>query len=309
KYCRAFYRQLTKHALLYTEMITTNAMLNQPNYTLLYNHKNEHPIAIQLAGNIPKQMAECAKIAEKQKYNEINLNIGCPSQKAQMGCFGACLMKNTNLVIDMVKSIQDSVSIPISIKTRIGIDKNNNYAFLSDFVGKISLFSQCKKFIIHARTAILKEKNNKKNRTIPKLNYQYVYQLKKDFQDLSIIINGGIQSIEEAKLHLYKTDGVMIGRAIYKNPLLLSIIDSEIYNDKNKIIHNKNIIHQLYPYIEEQITQKQHNNKKLHYMFGLLYGKSGSNKWKQLLTKYHYKENNHVDIKKQILLFLTQCQF
>jgi len=221
RHCRFFLRQVNSRARLYTEMITTGALIhgNVPRH--LEFSEEEHPVALQLGGSEPDELARCAKLGEQYGYDEINLNIGCPSERVQRGAFGACLMAEPALVADCVKAIRDAVALPVTVKHRIGIDKVEDYAFVRDFVGTVAQ-SGCRTFIVHARNAILKGLSPKENREIPPLKYDYVYRLKRDFSQLKFIINGGITTLSEVELHLRRVDGVMIGRAAYANPWFIA---------------------------------------------------------------------------------------
>jgi len=221
RHCRFFLRQVNSRARLYTEMITTGALIhgNVPRH--LEFSEQEHPVALQLGGSEPDELARCAKLGEQYGYDEINLNIGCPSERVQRGAFGACLMAEPALVADCVKAIRDAVALPVTVKHRIGIDKVEDYAFVRDFVGTVAQ-SGCRTFIVHARNAILKGLSPKENREIPPLKYDYVYRLKRDFSQLKFVINGGITTHSEVELHLRRVDGVMIGRAAYANPWFIA---------------------------------------------------------------------------------------
>jgi tRNA-dihydrouridine synthase A len=221
RHCRFFLRQVNSRARLYTEMITTGALIhgNVPRH--LEFSEEEHPVALQLGGSEPDELARCAQLGEQYGYDEINLNIGCPSERVQRGAFGACLMAEPALVADCVKAIRDAVALPVTLKHRIGIDKVEDYAFVRDFVGTVAQ-SGCRTFIVHARNAILKGLSPKENREIPPLKYDYVYRLKRDFSQLKFVINGGITTLSEVELHLRSVDGVMIGRAAYANPWFIA---------------------------------------------------------------------------------------
>ena len=221
RHCRFFLRQVNSRARLYTEMITTGALIhgNVPRH--LEFSEEEHPVALQLGGSEPDELARCAQLGEQYGYDEINLNIGCPSERVQRGAFGACLMAEPALVADCVKAIRDAVALPVTVKHRIGIDKVEDYAFVRDFVGTVAQ-SGCRTFIVHARNAILKGLSPKENREIPPLRYDYVYRLKRDFSQLKFVINGGITTLSEVELHLRSVDGVMIGRAAYANPWFIA---------------------------------------------------------------------------------------
>ena len=229
---RFFLRSLSKKAFLYTEMINVNALLYGDKKDILLFNECEHPLGIQLGGNDPIKLGDSAIISEASGYDEINLNIGCPSPKVQNGEFGAVLMKNPKLVAQCIKSIKDKVKIPVSVKCRIGVDDMNEDKDLSAFIKEVS-DSGCKVFIVHARKAWLKGLSPKENRNIPPLNYQRVYRLKEEFPDLEIIINGGITSTHQIKDHLKKVDGVMLGRSVYHSPYLLSDIEKEIFDNND----------------------------------------------------------------------------
>lgn len=209
RHCRYFHRQLTGDTLLYTEMVTTGAIIHGKGDYLAYSEA-EHPVALQLGGSDPAALAQCAKLAEQRGYDEVNLNVGCPSDRVQNGRFGACLMAEANLVADAVKAMRDVVSIPVTVKTRIGIDELDSYEFLTDFIGTVAGRGECETFIIHARKAWLSGLSPKENREIPPLDYPRVYQLKRDFPQLTIALNGGVKTLEEAQTHLQHLDGVMM---------------------------------------------------------------------------------------------------
>jgi len=221
RHCRFFLRQVSSRARLYTEMITTGALIHGDVPRHLEFNDEEHPVALQLGGSEPDDLAKCAKLGEQYGYDEINLNIGCPSERVQRGAFGACLMAEPRLVAECVSRIKASVAIPVTVKHRIGIDKVEDYAFVRDFVGTVAQ-AGCRTFVVHARNAVLKGLSPKENREIPPLKYDYVHRLKKDFPDLEIVINGGITTRAEVDLHLKSVDGVMIGRAAYSNPWFLA---------------------------------------------------------------------------------------
>ncbi|PPI88582.1 tRNA dihydrouridine(20/20a) synthase DusA [Candidatus Pantoea edessiphila] len=301
RHCRYFYRKLSAYAILYTEMINTNKIINGK-YKLDEN-KDQHIVALQLAGNNSSELAYCAKLAESHGYNEINLNIGCPSHRAQKGYFGACLMNNANLVADNIKAIYDVVNIPITIKTRIGIDGKDSYNFLSDFIGTISELSSCINFIFHARKACLLKFNAKKNREIPPLNYSYIYNLKKDFPFFVIVINGGIETLEEAQVHLQYLDGVMMGREIYKNPMILSGVDDKIFGFK-KTINPILLIKSMYPYIEDEMKKGVNISKIMRHTINLFKGLPGSNQWKRHLSENIYRSNAGIWVIEEALKML-----
>jgi len=283
KHFRYLMRLLTKHSILYTEMITTGALIYGNRKKFLDYNSNEHPIAIQLGGNNPKELLECSYMAENEGYNEVNLNIGCPSDRVQNGKFGACLMTEKELVAECVNNISSNIKIPVTIKTRIGIDNHDNYDFLRSFIDTVSI-AGCETFIIHARKAILKGLSPRENRKIPPLNYQRVYKIKKEFPDLNIIINGGFTELNQIKSQLKYVDGVMIGRAAYQNPFLLSKIDSLIFNKPERFVTRHNILEKYKIYTEKQ-TQEGVNIKNLtRHIIGLYQGQPGARKYRQMLS-------------------------
>lgn len=292
KHDRYFLRLISKNVILFTEMIPTNAIIHGDRKKLLEYSYNEHPIILQLGGGDPKEISQCAKIAEKKfDYDGININIGCPSKKVENGMFGAILMNKPVLVGECIKEIKKNSNIPVSVKCRIGLGEKQNYLFLKKFISCVSK-SGCKQFFIHARNAVLSKFNPKKNRTIPSLNYEFVYKIKKDFPNLEIIINGGIDNIPSIKNHLKFIDGVMIGREIYKNPFFLKQIEEEIFNNKNGITRKK-ILEELIPYIESEIkTNKASIQSIIRHTFGLFTGMKGSKRWKKYLNNIKFMKGN-----------------
>jgi len=293
---RYFLRLISKNVTLFTEMIPTNAIIHGDERKLLDYNSEEHPIILQVGGSNPKEISKCAEIAEKLfNYDGININVGCPSKKVENGMFGACLMDKPYLLADCIKEIKKKSKIPVSIKCRIGLGEIQSYKFLKKFISVLSK-SGCKQFFIHARNAILSKLNPKKNRTIPPLNYQFVYKIKKDFPDLEIVINGGINNINSIKTHLKHVDGVMIGREIYKNPFFLNEIEKEIFRNKN-IATRKKILEKLVPYIENEVKVKQASIQSItRHTFGLFTGMKGSKNWKRYLNDIKFMKGNIKDI-------------
>lgn len=283
RHCRYFHRLMSKHAVLYTEMVTTGAIIHGKGDYLAFNIE-EQPLVLQLGGANPAELAYCAKLAEQRGYSAVNINVGCPSDRVQNGMFGACLMANPELVADCVKAMQDAVSIPVSVKTRIGIDDSDEYQFLQDFVAKVSQ-AGCQQFIVHARKAWLKGLSPKENREIPPLNYARVYQLKQDFPQLDISINGGIKTLVAASEHLQQLDGVMIGREAYTNPYLLSQVDTMLYGDSVQPLTEHNLVRQMVPYIEQQMQQGARFWHIARHMLGLFQGQPGARQWRRLLSE------------------------
>ena len=284
RHCRYFHRQITRHTWLYTEMVTTGSVIYGDAARQLDFNQEEQPVALQLGGSDPGDLARCAKLGQQWGYDEINLNCGCPSERVVRGAFGACLMTEPRLVADCVKAMHDAVDIDISVKHRIGIDDVDTYGFVRDFVGTVAE-AGCKIFIVHARNAILKGLSPKENREIPPLKYDFVYQLKRDFPELEIIINGGIRTVEEIDEHLKYLDGVMIGREAYHNPWLLSVFDELYYGDAQQPKSRLQVVESMLPYIEAQVaTGGPRMNSIVRHMLGLMSGLRGARLFRQQMS-------------------------
>ena len=283
RHCRYFHRLLTRHARLYTEMVTTGALIhgNQPRH--LDFNAQEHLVALQLGGSEPTDLAICAKLGEQWGYDEINLNCGCPSERVQRGSFGACLMAEPQLVADCVKAMVDAVSIPVTVKHRIGINDNESYEFVRDFVGTVAEAGSTV-FIAHARNAILKGLSPKENREIPKLKYAYAYRLKKDFPQLTIVLNGGINTSDEIRTHLQHVDGVMMGREAYHNPYWLASWDREFYGDERESLTREEIEARMNIYADEQVAKGSTQHAVMRHIVGLCKGLSGARAWRRKMT-------------------------
>ena len=279
---RFFLRLISKNIFLYSEMIATGAILNGDRKKILEYSEFEKPVALQLGGSNSKELSECCKIVEDFGYDEINLNLGCPSKKVQKNKFGACLIKEPDLVADCLSSMVHSTKLPITVKTRIGFDDVEDFGYLNLFVEKIKK-TGVKTIILHARKAILKGLSPKENLRIPKLNYQMVYDIKKANPEIEIIINGAITNIKEIKSHLKKVDGVMIGRAIYQSPYFLSDIEKEIFNNNN-ILSREQIVEKLVEYIDKEVKQGTRVNQIMRHTVGLYHGQRGAGKWKRYLS-------------------------
>ncbi|MFN5234803.1 MAG: tRNA dihydrouridine(20/20a) synthase DusA [Burkholderiaceae bacterium] len=284
RHCRYFHRQITRHTWLYTEMVTTGSVIYGDAARQLDFNPEEQPVALQLGGSEPGDLAKCAKLGQQWGYDEINLNCGCPSERVVRGAFGACLMAEPKLVADCVKAMCDAADIDVSVKHRIGLDDVSSYAFVRDFVGTVAE-AGCKIFIVHARNAILKGLSPKENREIPPLKYDFVYQLKRDFPELEIIINGGIRSVEEIDEHLKHLDGVMIGREAYHNPWLLSAFDERFYGDVPQPKSRLQVVEAMLPYIEAQVaTGGPRMNSIVRHMLGLMSGLRGARLFRQQMS-------------------------
>lgn len=290
KHCRAFHRKITRHTWLYTEMVTTGALLYGDVARHLDFNQEEHPLALQLGGSDPGDLARSAKLGESWGYDEINLNCGCPSERVQKGAFGACLMAEADLVADCVKAMRDAASIDITVKHRVGVDQIQSYEFVRDFVGTVAQ-AGCTTFIVHARNAILKGLSPKQNREIPPLKYDFAYQLKRDFPQLEIILNGGVKTSDEIDYHLQYIDGVMLGREAYHNPYLMADFDARYYGDDAPIRSRAEVLEAMVDYIRHQLARNSQNtgggmrlNSITRHMLGLMAGMPGARGFRQLLS-------------------------
>ena len=284
RHARYFLRLISKETLLYTEMVTTGAVLNGDREKLLGFDSLENPIALQLGGSDPMALADCAKIGEDYGYDEINLNVGCPSDRVQSGRIGACLMAEPNLVADCLAAMKNSVKVPVTVKHRIGIDEQDSYRYLLNFVKTVQQ-SGCDSFIVHARKAILSGLSPKQNREIPPLLYDRVYQLKKDLPELEIIINGGVRSISDAKQHLDNVDGVMIGREAYNNPYILAQVDQQIFEAENIPLSRFEIIEALMPYVDSHLNAGGKLQHISRHILGLFHAQPNGKLWRRHLSE------------------------
>lgn len=307
RHCRYFLRQLSRHALLYTEMVTTGAIIHGKGDYLAYSEE-EHPVALQLGGSDPQQLAHCARQAEERGYDEVNLNVGCPSDRVQNGRFGACLMGEAQLVADCVKAMRDVVSIPVTVKTRIGIDEQDSYEFLCDFVGTVAEQGGCETFIIHARKAWLSGLSPKENREIPPLDYPRVYQLKRDFPQLTMSVNGGIKSLEEAQAHLQHMDGVMVGREAYQNPGIMASVDRLIFGATGPDACPVATVRAMYPYIEQELSRGTYLGHITRHMLGLFQGVPGARQWRRHLSENAHKPGAGIQVVEQALAKVARDQ-
>ncbi|WP_409240694.1 tRNA dihydrouridine(20/20a) synthase DusA [Mergibacter septicus] len=302
RHCRYFHRQFSRHALLYTEMVTTGAILHAK-YDHLYFDPTEHPVALQLGGSDLKQLVECTKLAEQRGYVEVNLNVGCPSDRVQNGLFGACLMAKADLVAEAVSAMQAVVNIPVTVKTRIGIDHLDSYQFLSQFIEKLDQ-AGCQEFIIHARKAWLSGLSPKENREIPPLDYERVYQLKRDFPHLWISINGGIKTLSDIQQHLKFVDGVMVGREAYQNPQLLGEIDRALFDPTAPVVTSVEAVERMFPYIEQQLSQGIYLNHIVRHMLGAFQSCRGARQWRRYLSENAHKVGAGLEVVEKALSFV-----
>ncbi|MFX1761915.1 tRNA dihydrouridine(20/20a) synthase DusA [Paraburkholderia sp. A1RI-2L] len=283
RHCRSLHRFISRHTWLYTEMVTTGALLHGDVPRHLAFTPDEAPVALQLGGSEPDDLARSARLGEQWGYDEINLNCGCPSERVQRGAFGACLMNEPQLVADCVKAMRDAVSVPVTVKHRIGVDAVEDYAFVRDFVGTIAE-AGCTVFIVHARNAILKGLSPKENREIPPLKYEYAWQLKRDFPQLEIIINGGIKTLDEVALHLEHVDGVMLGREAYHNPYVLAGVDARFYGASEPAPTRDDIEAKLMQYCASEMARGTHLAAITRHALGLYRGEAGARGWRRVLS-------------------------
>lgn len=288
RHCRLFLRQFSQHALLYTEMITTGALLHGEAPRFLRHDPCEHPLALQVGGSTPHELAQCARLAEAQGYVEVNLNAGCPSDRVQHNLIGACLMAHPNRVADCIKAMRDAVSIEVTLKHRIGISGRDEYGQLVDFVGQ-AREAGCRTFIVHARIAILEGLSPKDNREIPPLRYEVAVQLKRDFPDLEIVLNGGIKTLDACLQHLEVLDGVMLGREAYQNPYVLAQVDQRLYGKDYPVVTRQAGLRALRPHIEQHLAEGGRIHHITRHVLGLAQGFPGARRFRQMLSTELYK--------------------
>ncbi|WP_199539937.1 tRNA dihydrouridine(20/20a) synthase DusA [Paraburkholderia kururiensis] len=283
RHCRAFHRFVSRHTWLYTEMVTTGALIHGDVARHLAFTPEEAPVALQLGGSEPDDLARAARLGEQWGYDEINLNCGCPSERVQRGAFGACLMNEPQLVADCVKAMRDVVSVPVTVKHRIGVDAVEEYGFVRDFVGTVAE-AGCNVFIVHARNAILKGLSPKENREIPPLKYEYAYQLKRDFPQLEIVINGGINTLDEVAMHLEHVDGVMLGREAYHNPYVLADVDARFYGSTAAAPSRAEVEARLVEYCATELARGTYLGAMTRHALGLYRGVAGARGWRRVLS-------------------------
>lgn len=281
-------RLISSHTLLYTEMVTTGALIHGDRARFLKHHQDEYPLALQLGGCDPKALAQCAKMAEDAGFQEVNVNIGCPSDRVQNGAFGACLMAEPDLVARGVEAMKKATNLPVTVKTRLGIDHQDSYEFLYQFVDAVNQ-AGADALILHARKAWLQGLSPKQNRNVPPLDYERVYQIKQDFPDLHVDINGGIETLVQAQAHLSVVDGVMMGRAIYNQPYLLAEADKSLFADESDVPSQHDIVEQMLPFIEQRMRSGRPLKSITRHMLGLFQGRPGARRWRR-----HLSENAHL---------------
>jgi tRNA-dihydrouridine synthase A len=282
RHCRYFHRQLSKHARLYSEMLTTGALLHGGAERHLRFHEAEHPVALQIGGSEPSELARVARLGERYGYDEINLNCGCPSERVQRGAFGACLMAEPRLVADCIRAMRDAVSIPVTVKHRIGIDRGEDYGFVRDFVGTL-WEAGCELFIVHARNAWLKGLSPKENREVPPLRHEVVHRLKHDFPAAIVVLNGGLATLDAAQPHLDTLDGVMLGRAAYHEPYLLAEVDQRLFGEGDAS-SRREVVARMSRYMAREAAQGTAPRHIVRHMLGLYQGVRGARQWRRLLS-------------------------
>ena len=299
RHCRFFHRLLTPSALLYTEMVTTGAIIHGDADRFLAYNAEEHPLALQLGGSEPDDLAKCARIAEQRGYDEVNLNVGCPSDRVQRGRFGACLMLEPELVGQCVSAMREAVDIPVTVKTRLGVDDFDSYDFMTEFVGRVAE-AGCTTFIMHARKAVLAGLSPKQNRDVPPLRYHRVYRLKQEAPGLEIVINGGIDSVEAVKEHLQHVDGVMLGRAAYHNPWLLAECQQQLFAGPD-VISREDVIDSMQAYIRQQVGSGVAVKHISRHLLGLFQGLPGAKAWRRYLSENAFRDDNNTELLTQAL--------
>jgi len=295
RHFRYFARLISRRVLLYTEMATTGAILHGNRDHLLKFHPDEKPLALQLGGSNPADLAECARIAETYGFDEVNLNVGCPSDRVQNGRFGACLMAEPELVSECVAAMAGAVSLPVTVKTRIGIDEQDSYEDLARFIDRVSS-GGCRTFIVHARKAWLKGLSPKENREIPPLRYDVVERIKKDYPSLEIVLNGGVADLDQAERHLERLDGVMIGRAAYHQPYLLAEADRRFFGDRRPVLSRREVIEALLPYVEAELGLGVRLHAITRHILGLYHAMPGGRAWRRHLSEHAAKPNAGTDV-------------
>ena len=305
RHCRYFLRLISQHSLLYTEMVTTQAILQGDKQRHLKFNREEHPVALQLGGSNPAQLAECAKIAEDFAYDEVNLNVGCPSDRVQEGRFGACLMAEPHVVAECIAAMNSVISIPVTVKTRIGIDDKDSYEELTQFIRTVAA-TGCTTFIIHARKAWLNGLSPKENREIPPLRYDIAYQLKKDFPQLELIINGGITQWSAIDEHLQHVDGVMLGREAYHNPYVLAPVDQHLYGVQHAAKSRHAVLQGFVDYAERQLAMGEGLQHLSRHVLGLFQGLPGARQYRRHISENAHRKGANVDVLRHALRLVQE---
>ncbi len=294
RHCRYFHRLLAPSAILYTEMVTTGAIIHGETDRFLEYNPEEHPLALQLGGSDPGDLAHCARIAEQRGFDEVNLNVGCPSDRVQKGRFGACLMLEPELVKDCLSAMREAIDVPVTIKTRLGVDDHYSYQYLRDFVGQVAE-SGCSVFVMHARKAVLAGLSPKQNRDIPPLHHDWVYRLRKEMPELTVVINGGIDSTETAAAHLEYVDGVMLGRSAYHTPWVLAECQQRFF-DRGGVADRVSVIESMTRYLEKQVKTGTAVKHISRHLLGLFQGMPGAKAWRRYLSENAWRDDGNIEL-------------
>ena len=305
RHCRFFHRLLTRRALLYTEMLTTGAIIHGDRNRLLAFHKGEHPVAVQLGGSDPRALADCAKIAEDFGYDEVNLNVGCPSDRVQEGRFGACLMTEPALVGDCVAAMKAAVRIPVTVKCRIGVDEQDPETALGELAGAATV-AGVDALIVHARKAWLAGLSPKENREVPPLDYDRVYRLKAAHPELPIVINGGVATVEQAAAHVGRVDGVMMGRSAYQEPWRLLAVDPQLFGEEAPFASQREAVEAFMPYIAAEVARGTRLHSITRHMLGLFQGKPGARAYRRHLATEAMKPGAGVQVLRDALAHVRE---
>ena len=300
RHCRYFHRRLSSRARLYTEMVTTGALLQGDARRHLLFDPSEHPVALQIGGSEPGELVRAARLGVRWGYDEINLNCGCPSERVQRGSFGACLMAEPTLVADGVKAMLDAVDVPVTVKHRIGVDQHEDYGFVRDFVGTLA-DAGCRVFIVHARSAWLQGLSPKENREVPPLRYEAVYRLKQDFPALVIVLNGGVASLDAAEDHLARVDGVMLGRAVYHAPWLLAQVDDRLFGIPGPAVSRDAAVDRMSDYLRREAARGTAPRHVVRHMLGLYQGLPGARQWRRQLSDATVLERDGAEVLERAL--------
>ncbi|MBL4606406.1 MAG: tRNA dihydrouridine(20/20a) synthase DusA [Pseudomonadales bacterium] len=301
---RYFLRLISKHARLYTEMINCGALIHGDRAGFLRYDNSEHPLALQLGGSDPAQLSQCTRFAEEQGYDEVNLNVGCPSHRVQAGRFGACLMKEPEYVAEGIDAMRNTKNIEITVKCRIGVDDFDSYEWLCGFIETVSK-AGCNTFIIHARKALLKGLSPKQNRSVPPLCYETVHKIKRDFPHLKIIINGGLNTLDQTQEQLQHTDGVMIGREAYSNPFMLAEVDHRLYGEEKPTLSRLNILESFYPYIEQHLGEGMKLSNISRHIVGLFQGQVGARRYRRYISENAFKPGAGIEVLQKAVTYVA----
>jgi tRNA-dihydrouridine synthase A len=304
RHCRYFLRLLSPHALLYTEMITAAALHHGDAARLLQFNTEEHPVALQLGGSDPQMMAAAARLGEAQGYDEININVGCPSDRVRSGQFGACLMVTPERIAECVSAMKNVVPVPVTVKTRIGVDDQDSYEFLCCFIDTVAA-AGCDTFIVHARKALLEGLSPKENRTVPPLDYQRVYRLKQDYPDLRIVLNGGISTTEQVVEHLHHVDAVMVGREAYQNPWFLTELEQALHGEPAQ--QRQAVVEKMSAYIERELANGVPLKHMTRHLLGLFNGQPGARAWRRYLSEHAHRAGAGIDVLHSAIAGLPQA--